>query len=243
MSKKRIAAVVLAAGQGKRMGAGTAKQFLLLGGKPVLYYALQAFEESEVDTVVLVTGQDEIEYCKNEIVDAYGFKKVQAIVAGGKERYHSVAQGLCALKNVSGEKEMVMIHDGARPFVTPQMIHGLIEETRIHKACVSGMPVKDTIKIADGDGFCEQTPSRNRVWAVQTPQSFEFDLVCSAYEQLMEKEQELVGQCVQITDDAMVVEYMTEIKVRLVEGSYMNIKLTTPEDMVIAEAFLQNRKK
>jgi len=243
MSEKRIAAVVLAAGQGKRMGTDTAKQFLLLDGKPVLYYALNAFEGSEVDTVVLVTGQDETEYCKKEIVDFYGFKKVKAIVTGGKERYHSVANGLGALKQLPGETGVVMIHDGARPFVTAEMIRELAEETRVHKACVIGTPVKDTIKIADEVGFCAQTPPRNRVWAVQTPQSFEFRLVGDAYEKLMEEEQELIAQGIQITDDAMVVEYMTETRVRLVEGNYTNIKLTTPEDMVIAEAFLQKTKK
>ncbi|MBQ8527336.1 MAG: 2-C-methyl-D-erythritol 4-phosphate cytidylyltransferase [Lachnospiraceae bacterium] len=243
MNKKKTAAVVLAAGQGKRMGAGKAKQFLLLDGKPVLYYALQAFEESVVDSVVLVTGCEEIEYCQKEIVDFYGFKKVQAIVAGGKERYHSVANGLQAIKELPGETEVVLIHDGARPFVTPEMIRGLVEETRLREACVIGTPVKDTIKIADDDGFCAQTPPRNKVWAVQTPQSFSFDLVSNAYALLIDKEQELLEQGVQITDDAMVVEYMTEKRVRLVEGDYTNIKLTTPEDMVIAEAFLQKRKK
>lgn len=243
MGEKKTAAVVLAAGQGKRMGTGTAKQYLLLDGKPVLYYALQAFEESVVDSVVLVTGQDEIEYCKNEIVDFYGFEKVKAIVSGGKERYHSVANGLRAVKQMECETEVVMIHDGARPFVTPDMICRLVEQTRVFEACVIGTPVKDTIKIADDSGFCEQTPTRSKVWAVQTPQSFTFEMVSGAYEQLIEKESNLILNGVQITDDAMVVEHMTEKKVRLVEGDYTNIKITTPEDMVIAEAFLQNRKK
>ena len=241
MSKKNIAAVVLAAGQGKRMGTETAKQYLLLDGKPVLYYALQAFEQSEVDTVILVTGKDEIEYCQKEIVDFFGFRKVKAVVPGGKERYHSVACGLQALEKA--ETELVLIHDGARPFVTPEIIHKLIAETRAKEACVIGTPVKDTIKIADEQGRCAQTPPRNKVWAVQTPQSFLFDLVSDAYGRLLEKEEELLTQGLQITDDAMVVEYMTDRKVYLVEGDYTNIKLTTPEDLVISEAFLKKRKK
>lgn len=243
MNKKKIATVVLAAGQGKRMGTETAKQYLLLDGKPVLYYALHAFEQSEVDMVILVTGKDEIEYCKKEIVDLYGFQKVKAVVQGGKERYHSVACGLRALKEMDEEVGMVLIHDGARPFVTPNMIHKLVEETEQKEACVIGTPVKDTIKIADEEGYCAQTPPRNKVWAVQTPQSFAFPLVSVAYEQLLENEEKLLAQGIRITDDAMVVEYMTDKKVFLVEGEYTNIKLTTPEDLVISEAFLINIKK
>ncbi len=243
MKTKKIAAVVLAAGQGKRMGTETAKQYLLLDGKPVLYYALHAFEQSEVDVVVLVTGKDEIEYCKKEIVERFAFGKVSAVVQGGKERYHSVACGLRALSELEDELELVLIHDGARPFVTPDMIHKLVEETKLKDACVIATPVKDTIKIADEGGYCAQTPPRNKVWAVQTPQSFSFKLVSEAYDQLLHKEEELLAQGIQITDDAMVVEHMTEKKVFLVEGEYTNIKLTTPEDLVISEAFLKKIKK
>lgn len=244
MEKKKLtAAIVLAAGQGKRMGTQTAKQFLLLDGKPVLYYALNAFEQSEVDMVVLVTGKDEIEYCRKEIVDAYGFKKICAVVPGGKERYHSVACGLQALKEKDAGIDVVLIHDGARPFVSVDMIHKLIGETLVHAACVIGTPVKDTIKIADEEGFCAQTPSRSKVWAVQTPQSFDFELVYGAYGVLLDKEKAILERGIQITDDAMVVEYMTERKVKLVEGEYTNIKLTTPEDLVISEAFLKKIKK
>ena len=243
MNKKKVAAVVLAAGQGKRMGTETAKQYLLLDGKPVLYYALQTFEQSEVDTVVLVTGKEEIEYCSKEIVEKYGFRKVKAIVQGGKERYHSVACGLRALKEMEDETELVLIHDGARPFVTADMVRRLVEETRLKEACVIGTLVKDTIKIADEEGYCAQTPPRKKVWAVQTPQSFSFSLVSNAYEELLEKEEELLAKGIQVTDDAMVVECMTEKKVFLVEGDYTNIKLTTPEDLVICEAFLKKIKK
>ncbi len=241
--EKKTAAVILAAGQGKRMGTSTAKQFLMLDGKPVLYYALNAFEQSDIDCVVLVAGEEEIEYCQNEMVDAFGFQKVCAIVAGGKERYHSVANGLRALKELEEEIELVLIHDGARPFVTPEMIRVLMNETRLYQACVIGTLVKDTIKIADEEGFCAQTPPRSMVWAVQTPQAFAFALVNNAYEELIKKEDDIVERGIQITDDAMVVEYMTEKKVRLVKGDYTNIKLTTPEDLVISEAFLKKIKK
>lgn len=242
MDNKKTAAVVLAAGQGKRMGSGTAKQYMRLGDKPVLYYALRAFEQSGTDTVVLVTGKDEIEYCRKEIVEFYGFKKVKAIVPGGKERYHSVACGLRAIKEIESGTEIVLVHDGARPFVTPDMIHTLIKETGEKEACVIGTPVKDTIKIADDEGCCAQTPPRNKVWAVQTPQAFKYNLVAEAYARLLQREEELIGQGVLITDDAMVVEHMTNSKVFLVEGDYTNIKITTPEDLIICEAFLKKQK-
>lgn len=221
-------AIVLAAGQGKRMQSKVQKQFLLIKEKPVLYYTLNAFENSPVITdIILVTGKDEIEYCQKEIVDKYGFKKVCKIVAGGKERYHSVHHGLQAVE----EADYAFIHDGARPFVDNDMIERAYEAVKEHKACVIGMPVKDTIKIADKNGFASQTPDRKKVWQVQTPQTFEFQLIKDAYSRLLEEEPE------GITDDAMVVETMTDCKVKLVEGSYRNIKITTPEDLEIAAIF------
>ena len=221
-------AIVLAAGQGKRMQSKVQKQFLLIKEKPVLYYTLKAFENSPVITdIILVTGKDEIEYCQKEIEDKYGFKKVCKIVAGGKERYHSVHHGLQAVE----EADYAFIHDGARPFVDNDMIERAYEAVKEHKACVIGMPVKDTIKIADKNGFASQTPDRKKVWQVQTPQTFEFQLIKDAYSRLLEEEPE------GITDDAMVVETMTDCKVKLVEGSYRNIKITTPEDLEIAAIF------
>ena len=221
-------AIVLAAGQGKRMNSKVQKQFLLIKEKPILYYTLCAFENSELITdVILVTGKDEIEYCQKEIVDKYGFEKVRKIVAGGKERYHSVHNGIQSID----EAEYVFIHDGARPFVNSEIIARAYEAVAEHKACVVGMPVKDTIKIADEEGFAAQTPDRKKVWQVQTPQTFEYHLIKGAYEKLMIEEPE------GITDDAMVVETMTEYKVKLVEGSYRNIKITTPEDLDIATIF------
>lgn len=221
-------AIVLAAGQGKRMNSKVQKQYLLIKGKPVLYYTLQAFEESALITeVILVTGKDEIEYCENEIVEKYGFTKIHKIVAGGKERYHSVYEGLKAVEGA----DYVLVHDGARPFVDEQIIERICRSVEEHKACVAGMPVKDTIKIADSEGYASYTPDRKMVWQIQTPQAFSYELLSEAYEKLMKEE--VNG----ITDDAMVIETMTSHKVKLVEGSYKNIKITTPEDLDIAEIF------
>lgn len=229
----KIAAIVLAAGRGKRMNSDIHKQYLLLKEKPVLYYSLRAFEQSEVDTVILVTGKGEIPYCEKEIVEKYGFQKVERVIEGGSERYHSVYEGLKALPK---DTEYVLIHDGARPMLTETIIGNTIKAVQEHKACVVGMPVKDTIKITDEKQFAAQTPNRANVWAVQTPQAFSYDIVWRAYSALMEHE-------IPVTDDAMVVETFLQYPVKLVEGSYQNIKITTPEDLLIAETFLDFKEK
>ncbi len=241
----KTTAIILAAGQGKRMGSDVAKQFLLLSGRPVLYYTLKNFEESMVDEIILVTGEGQEEYCQKEIVDAYGFSKVKKIVTGGKERYHSVAKGLDAISDDikvrpdMREGSYVLIHDGARPFATPEMIERGILAVQKYDACVLGMPVKDTIKISDDEGFAADTPKRSLVWQVQTPQIFECSLIKEAYKELLLREEKLLEKGIAITDDAMVVELLSGKRVKLVEGSYHNIKLTTPEDLKIAEALLE----
>jgi len=231
----KTAAIVLAAGKGSRMKADVHKQYLLIGGKPMLYYSLKAFEDSFVDEIILVTGKGEIPYCRSEIVEKYGFRKVSRIVEGGKERYHSVNLGLQAL----GRCDYVFIHDGARPFLTKEILERAYGSVQADRACVVGMPVKDTIKLADDNGYTAETPRRDRMWTIQTPQVFEYELVKGAYEAFLEKEQEILEQGVRITDDAMVVERFSDTPVRLVEGSYRNIKVTTPEDLEVAEAFLK----
>lgn len=233
----KTGAVVLAAGQGKRMNSSVAKQFLMLDGKPVIYYALKAFEDSPVNAVVLVTGEDEIPYCRTEIVEAFGFKKVVRIVPGGKERYHSVYAGLCGLaeKGFCGDRDIVLIHDGARPLVTNEVILRSMEGAAAYGACVAAMPVKDTIKVADEKEFTESTPKRSLLWQIQTPQAFSFPLIYGAYKKLFSREEYQKD----ITDDAMVVETMTDYRVKLIQGDYSNMKVTTPEDMAVAEALLK----
>ncbi|MBR4759363.1 MAG: 2-C-methyl-D-erythritol 4-phosphate cytidylyltransferase [Lachnospiraceae bacterium] len=243
----KSAAIVLAAGTGKRMQSDVAKQFLEVDGKPVIYYALKAFEDSKVTDVILVTGEDDIDYCSKQIVQKYGFSKVRAVVAGGAERYHSVARGLESLAGVTDpadgkdwqDPEFVMIHDGARLFVTPALINDLLEKTKVHQACVTGTPVKDTIKVVDDQGFSVSTPNRSSLWAVQTPQSFSYPLILSAYRRLIAQEEELLAKGIVVTDDAMVAELMTDTKVQIVRGSYLNTKLTTPEDLLLAERMLE----
>lgn len=234
----RTAAVILAAGSGKRMGAAVKKQYLLLEEKPVLYYALKAFEESPVDEMILVTSSGDEEYCQSEIIERYGFKKVSQIIHGGRERYHSVYEALKALERRQAP-DYVLIQDGARPFADTPMILRAMRDAVKYKACAVGMPAKDTIKLSDELGFAGTTLERKKAWMIQTPQAFSYELIRSAYDKLMSREEYQRG----ITDDAMVVENMTEYRVKLTEGSYENIKVTTPEDMAVAAAILGRRDK
>lgn len=240
MAGKKYAAVVLSAGKGRRMNSTVPKQYLMLEGKPVLYYALQAFEQSMADEIVLVAGREEIEYCRKEIVEKYGFTKVTSVIAGGKERYHSVFCGLTELNQSGCRPDYVMIHDGARPFINNEIICRCAQAAEAFQACAAGMPVKDTIKIADEFLFAKETPQRKYVWQIQTPQAFAFPLIYQAYEELMKREQQ--GETFAVTDDAMALETICGRKVKLVEGSYENIKITTPEDLKLAAAFLYHRK-
>lgn len=235
MKKRKTTAIILAAGQGKRMNSAVQKQYLLIAGKPVLYYSLKAFEESLIDDIVLVAGKGEIDFCQKEIVEKYGIGKVRVVTAGGKERYHSVARGLAA---INWDCDYVFIHDGARPFVDASIIERAFLGVQETAACVVGMPVKDTIKLADKNGYVESTPNRSLVWQIQTPQVFEKNLISAAYERLAAQETQVKNANILITDDAMVVEYFMNKPIKLIEGSYQNIKITTPEDLKTAELFL-----
>ena len=230
MEKQKYAAIVLAAGSGKRMNSQVHKQYLIIQDRPVLYYSLKEFEDSAVDEIVLVVGKGEEEFCRREIVDKYGISKVKAIVEGGEERYHSVFEGL----KQTSDADYVLIHDGARPFVNQDIIRRCMQEVQKYQACVVGMPVKDTIKIADEEGYAKQTPDRKNVWMIQTPQTFSYALIYEAYEEMLKTEDTA------ITDDAMVLERIKGKKSKLIEGSYRNIKITTPEDLLIANVYLQH---
>lgn len=244
MSKKRCTAVVLAAGSGSRMKSNVAKQYMLIKGKPLIWYALQAVEESEIiDDCILVTGAADIDYMREEIVQKYGFTKVDTITAGGAERFLSVANAMQVLVDgnmrVPNEDGFVFIHDGARPFLTEQILRDTCNAVEQYHACVAAVPSKDTIKIADEDGFAATTPDRRRVWSIQTPQVFDTKLIVGAYARLMEEFPRLSEKGISVTDDASVVELFTDTKVKLVEASYENIKITTPEDIKTAEAFIK----
>lgn len=233
--KKHCTAIVLSAGQGKRMNGPVQKQYMELNGKPLLYYSLKVFEDSPlIDDMILVVGSGQEEYVRTEITERYGISKVRKIVRGGKERYDSVWQGLLAAR-MTEEEGYIFIHDGARPFVDEEILKRGYETVLKYGACAAGMPSKDTIKLVDDEACAVSTPERKYVWAVQTPQIFEKSLIMQAYLRLMREEY------IHVTDDAMAVEQMLKTPVKLFEGAYGNIKITTPEDMEIARVFLQKR--
>ena len=227
----KCTAIILAAGQGKRMKTKVQKQFLMLQGKPLLYYSLACFQKSdEIQEIVVVTGKESIDYCRSEIIEKYGFTKVKSIAEGGKERYDSVYAGLEAC---SADTDYVFIHDGARPFVTEDIIKRTKEVAVTYQACIAGMPSKDTVKIIDENNMVSATPERSRVWSVQTPQVFLYSLIKEAHDTA--RSVSMQG----ITDDAMVVEQYKNTPVHIVEGAYENIKITTPEDILVAEKILE----
>jgi 2-C-methyl-D-erythritol 4-phosphate cytidylyltransferase len=226
MGRHVYGAVVLAAGSGSRMQSKIAKQYLLLNDKPLVYYALKQFWDSPVDQIVLVVAPGDEDYCRREILERYGFDGV-TLATGGSERYLSVLAGLREL-----DADYVLIHDGARPCIDRELITRTMEAVEQYQACIVGMPVKDTIKIVDKEQMAVETPDRNTLWQVQTPQAFSYPLIRSAYEQLV------AAGTQSVTDDAQVLELVSGKKSRLIPGSYRNIKVTTPEDLAVAELFL-----
>lgn len=230
----KIVAIVLAAGSGSRMQSDVKKQFMDINGKPLVYYSLEAFQNSFIDEIILVTAREDIEYCKYEIVKKYGFSKVKCIVEGGRERFNSVMHGLKMIKDC----DYVYIHDGARPFIDSELLERLQADAEEFGTAVAAVPSKDTVKVVDNENFVISTPSRNTIWAIQTPQVFKYSIITEAYERLTMRIQHVAAEDLHITDDAMVVENFTNSKVKLVMGSYKNIKITTAEDVDIANTFL-----
>lgn len=230
----KVIGIVLAAGQGKRMNTTISKQFLVLRDKPILYYSLKAFNDSSVEEIILVVKDDLIDYCREHIVEAYNLNKVTRIVAGGKERYDSVKQALSSIDNT----DYVLIHDGARPFITKERIDELIEQVTVYKACILATPVKDSIKVVDNKGYISSAPERHMLWAAQTPQAFEFQGITNAYSKFYG---DFNRDNQRITDDAMVYETYLNKQVKIIEGSYQNIKITTPEDLAMADMLLDNQ--
>ena len=222
-------AVVLSAGVGSRMHSDIPKQYMDLDGYPVIYYALRAFEESGVDSIVLVTAPEMIEYCRKNIVEKYGFRKVTAIVGGGAERYLSVYEGLKA-----AEGEYVLIHDGARPLISEKLISDSIENVKKYRAIVPAIAVKDTIKKINDSNEVLDTPERAYLRAAQTPQCFELNLILDAFDKY--NSDTLLEHLP--TDDGSLIELYSDANVVITEGDENNLKITTPIDLRIAEMIL-----
>lgn len=224
----KVHALIPAAGAGRRMGGGTSKQYLSLAGRPILAQTLTLFQNHPaIDNIVLIAPPDEISFCRDEIVAPYAFDKVSDVVAGGRERQDSVRNGLRAC--AADADDIVLIHDGVRPLLPPELIDAAITTAARTGAGLVAVPVKDTIKIVR-DGLVTSTPERSSLWQAQTPQAFRFQLIASAHEKAY-KEGYLA------TDDAQLVEWLG-LPVTIVQGSYRNLKITTPEDLQLAESFL-----
>ena len=235
MSHFKSIALIPAAGMGKRMGASLNKQYLQLGSMPILAHTISVFERSPlIDSIYLVIPADEIPYCREHIVETCGFKKVTAIVPGGKERQNSVMNGLTAMRKNVADDDIVLIHDGVRPLLTERILRDSIAVARICDGALVAVPTKDTIKIVV-DGVVVETPPRETLWQAQTPQSFCFGVIHAAH--LSAEKEGFIG-----TDDAALVE-RNNGKIRIVPGDYRNIKITTPEDLILAEAFLASIAK
>jgi 2-C-methyl-D-erythritol 4-phosphate cytidylyltransferase len=224
---EKVGAIVVAAGKSERMG-GVEKIFAIIDGKPLLAHAVEAFQRSPVvDCIVIVLAKDKVS-AGLDLVKKFGWNKVAAVCPGGARRQDSVSEGL----NRLGKVDWVMIHDGARPCVTQDIIELGLEEAKVCGAAIPAMPVADTIKIVSSDSYVKDTPPRDKLWAVQTPQVFRFDILSEAHRKAKGN----------VTDDAGMVENLGH-KVKVFRGSYTNIKVTTPEDLIIAEAILKPRKQ
>jgi len=223
-------AVIVAAGKGKRMAADVSKQYIMLNGKPVVAHTLSVFDEQpDIEEIVLVVGSQDIENVKRDIVEPYVYNKPVVVVAGGVERQNSVYNGLKAIE--AHTSDVVVIHDGVRPLVTGQMIRDSIETARTYGAAVVGVPVKDTVKRVDNDGFVVSTLLREELWVVQTPQTFQYGLIREAHEKALR-------DGFQGTDDAALVERLG-CSVKMIKGCYSNIKITTHEDLILAREFMK----
>lgn len=227
----KIYAIIVAAGKGERMLSNISKQFLLLSGKPILLYSLELFDSlDEIEAIVLVVASEDFSFVRNNLLLSGNLKKKVQIVQGGSNRQQSVLNGLTALDD---DADFVMIHDGARPLISRQVVLNIISESLDHDALAVGVPVKDTIKIVDSQNFVVSTPKREELWIIQTPQMFRREVIFEAHVKAMSDG--FIG-----TDDCILVERLGH-NVKMIKGSYHNIKITTPEDLVIAQELINNK--
>ena len=225
----KIYAVVVAAGKGERMATDTAKQFILLCGKPLILYSLEIFDSIEaIEGIVLVVAAENITYVYESLLAKHTFKKKVTVVAGGYNRQQSVLNGL---NSIPYDAEFVAIHDGARPLITEDIVSKSIDEALYHGAVAVGVPVKDTIKMVDTQNFVSSTPMRDKLWIVQTPQIFRYETILAAHKKALEDG--FIG-----TDDSILAE-RSGVRVKMMQGSYRNIKITTSEDLILAQELMK----
>ena len=225
-----VTAIIVAAGKSERMGAGTDKAFLNLGPKPVVAWSLLAFERcGDVDQIVLVVRKDQLIAAK-ALSRMFGISKLRSIVPGGKERQDSVLAGM---KEMDSDTRIVVVHDGARPCVTPETISEVVKVARRSGACVVGRRIFDTVKYVEKGTTITRTEDRTKLWAVQTPQAFQTSIIRRAYA-------ELAKSGASVTDDASAVEAIGE-PVKIYESNQPNLKITTVDDLQMAAAVVLKR--
>ena len=221
----KVGAIIPAAGRGKRIGASVPKQFLEIQGKPLLHHTLTVFASCKlIDYVVLVMPRADVDEMGEDWLNKYEI--VRKVVVGGEHRQDSVYNGFSSLEKGT---DIVVVHDGVRPFTTPQMITATVEAAQQHGAAITAIPVSDTVKQA-ADGFVKQTVSRDGLWRVQTPQAFQYGLLQQAFKKAKK-------DSYYVTDEGSLVEYLGE-RVKIVPGSELNIKITRKEDLVLGESLL-----
>jgi 2-C-methyl-D-erythritol 4-phosphate cytidylyltransferase len=231
--RMKTVAIIPAAGTGKRMERGISKQYLALEGVPILVHTLWKFEEAPaVDAVILIVPAGDVDVIRREMVDFHHLKKVRKILPGGEERQDSVKEGIDALPE---ETEVVVIHDGVRPFVTGDLIGVSVEGASTFGAVSLGVPVKDTVKSVETGGWVEHTMDRTKLWLTQTPQAFRREIIQEAYRRAF-------AEGFYGTDDASLVERIG-IRVKMLPGIYENIKITTPGDLSVGAILMKNRIK
>lgn len=229
-------AIVVAGGRGRRMNADMPKQYLKLAGKPILLHTLEALSRAElVHKIILVVPRGDVAFCRDELVDKNNLEKVASVTMGGKTRQESVARGLAVIEKLGLAPDVVLVHDGVRPLVEPDIVDRAVRIAANFGAALVAVPVKDTIKVITDDGFVRQTPDRRWLYCALTPQAFQYHTLVDAH-RVAEKDQ-FVG-----TDDCQLVERVGG-RVVIVEGSERNIKITTPQDMILAEALLKESRR
>jgi len=230
----RTVAIIPAAGTGVRMGNDRSKQFLDLDGKPLLAVTLEKFQACPaIDALILVAPPSDVEYCQSEIVEKYHLRKVEKVVAGGERRQDSVRLGIEAS---GGHYDMVLIHDGVRPLISPELITRAVDAAKEHRAVVTALPAKETVKEIDRNALVIKTYEREKIWLVQTPQVFRYKDILMAHRRAMEEDWGGV------TDDALLVEKVG-IPVKVIEGSEDNIKVTTLQDLELVRFLLRRNSE
>ena len=227
---KNTIAIITAAGWGVRMAGDRPKQFLLLDDRPILAVTLSHFQNCpSIDAIILVAPEKEIEHCRREVVEPYNLNKVIKIIKGGKRRQDSVRLGLEASEGIY---QIVVIHDGVRPFISQELIERAVTETRKHRAVIAALPAKETVKEVDKEGFVLKTHNREKIWLVQTPQAFYFKDIMAAHQKAKKEGWN------DITDDALLMERI-RMRVKVIPGSEQNIKITTPHDLELARYIIK----